>query len=64
MPLCYYFRSFVLEMVSSQRNRTTWKEKVKWATIKGEEEEKDYEGKVYKNKRPLNPTHIYLKKEK
>jgi hypothetical protein len=48
MPLCYYLKSFVWEMVSSQRNRTTWEEKAKWATIRGEEEERNYEGNVYK----------------
>ncbi len=55
MPLCYYFRSFVSKMVSNQRNRTIGEEKAKLATTRGEEEERDYEGKVYKKQETFEP---------
>jgi hypothetical protein len=48
MPLCYCLKSFVLEMVSSSRSKTTGKEKIDKATIGGHEEEGDSKGEVYK----------------
>jgi hypothetical protein len=37
MPFYYYSKSFVLEMVSCQRKRTTREEEVKWTTTGREE---------------------------
>jgi hypothetical protein len=47
MPFCYYSRSFVLEMVSSQRSKTTRKEEIEWTTTRGEEVEIDSKGEVH-----------------
>ncbi len=48
MPFCYCFRSFISEMVSNQRSKTTTKEEAKWVAIGGEEEKRDFEKEVDK----------------
>jgi hypothetical protein len=54
MPLCYCPKNSISEMVSSSRSRTTGKE-VKWTTIKGQEEERDSKGEVYKKQEIFEP---------
>jgi hypothetical protein len=54
MPLCYYLRSFILELVSTSRSRTT-KEEVDKTTIGIQKEEGDFEGKVYKKQKTSEP---------
>ncbi len=64
MPFCYHYKNFVSEMVSSQRSITTWEEEGEQVATWRKEEEKDFEGEVHKNKRPLNLAHIFPKKAK
>jgi hypothetical protein len=54
MLFYYCFKNFILEMVSNQRSRTTWKE-AKWTATRGEKEERDYEGKVHKKQEIYEP---------
>ncbi len=59
MPFCYCLRSFGSEMVSSSRSRIIGKEKTYWATIRGQEEEKDSKGEVHKKQKTSKPyTHF------
>jgi len=53
-------------VVSTRRNKVIKKEKaieVAKTTTRGHEKKGEYEKEVFKNKRPLNPTHISLKKK-
>ncbi len=54
MPLCYYLRSFILELVSTSRSKTT-KEEVDKTTIGIQKEEGDFEGKVNKKQKTSKP---------
>jgi hypothetical protein len=55
--MIYYCpRSFILKTIFNSRSKTTREEEANLIAIKGQEEERDYEG----NKRPLNPIHIYF----
>jgi len=60
MPFYYCPRSFILKTIFNSRSKTTREEEANLIAIKGQEEERDYEGEVHKNKRPLNPIHIYF----
>jgi len=53
MSFCYCCRSSILEIVFSQRSKTTREEEAKGATIEREEEETNFEGKVHKKKKNL-----------
>jgi hypothetical protein len=57
MPLCYYSKSSISKMVSSQRSKTTIE--AKWATTWGEEEERNFEGEVHKKQETSKP-YIYF----
>jgi hypothetical protein len=63
MPFYYSLRSFVSKMVSIRRKKAM-REKKASKTTRGQEKKGEFEGEVIKNKRPLNTTHIFPKKEK
>jgi hypothetical protein len=51
-------------MVSSSRSRIIGEGKAYWATIRGQEEEKDSKGEVHKKQKTYEPyTNFSLKKE-
>jgi len=48
MPLCYCPKSFVSKMVSSSKSKTTREKEIEWVATRGQEEERDSKGNVYK----------------
>ncbi len=55
IPFYYYPKGSILEMVFSPRNITTGEEEVVRATTRGQEEERDYEGEIYKKQETSKP---------
>jgi hypothetical protein len=64
MPFCHSPKSFVSKVVSIRRSKITGEEKIGKITSRGQKKKRQFEGKVIMNKRPLDPTHMSLKKEK
>ncbi len=64
MSFCHSPRNYVLEVDSIRWSKITREKEISKATSKGQKKKRQYEESFIKNKRPLNPTHICLKKEK
>ncbi len=54
MPFCYCPKSFVLEVVSTRRSKTT-REEVDRTTIRGQEKKGNSKGEVYKKQTTCKP---------
>jgi len=51
-------------VVSIRRNKAIGEEQANRAIVGGQEKKGYSEGEVYENEKPLNPTYIFLKKDK
>jgi len=63
MPFCHSLRSSISKVVSTRKSKATRKKKKK-TTTRGKRRRNNLREKFIKNERPLNPTHISLKKER
>ncbi len=59
MPFCHNPRSYILEVVSTIRSRTTREEKASGVTTWGHEKKGYFEGKVYQKQKASKP-YIYF----
>jgi hypothetical protein len=59
MSFCHNPQSFVSEVVSTRRNKTTREEEASRATIRGQEKKGEYEGEDYQKQKTSRPyTHF------